>query len=214
MILIYHIRIKTKKFLEKTRNDELFKLYNSLTVNKLTLNAKKSNYVIFRPYQKWLSNNISIKFFDNKLNAFVSIEQKSCVKYLGVYFDLNLSWRFHINLIYSKISETVGHGIRQIKTLCTTHDFINTIQLFNIALYLFWSECLGTGCKIPSRQATCIDMAFDSKRPSTVGKFDRVRWPRVEIIDRNFPTVCNLCWQFQANFLRDGFKDVFQSMYQ
>ena len=68
-------------------HDELLKLYDWLTVNKLTLNAKKSNYVIFRPYQKRLSHNISIKFFHNKLNAFVSPEQKSCVKYLGIYFE-------------------------------------------------------------------------------------------------------------------------------
>ena len=89
-------------------NDELLKLYDWLTVSKLTLNAKKSNYVIFRPYQKRLSHSISIKFFDNKLNTFVSLEQKSCAKYLGIYFDENLSWKFHINLICSKISKTVG----------------------------------------------------------------------------------------------------------
>ena len=42
---------KNLKSLETKVNDELFKLYDWLTVNKLTLNAKKSNYVIFRPYQ-------------------------------------------------------------------------------------------------------------------------------------------------------------------
>ena len=99
---------KNLKRLETTVNDELFKLYDWITANKLTLNAKKSNYVIFRPYQKRLSHNISIKFFDNKLNAFVSFEQKTCVKYLGIYFDENLSWKFHINLICSKISKTIG----------------------------------------------------------------------------------------------------------
>ena len=99
---------KNLKSLESTMNDELLKLYDWLTVNKRTPNVKKSNYVIFCPYQKQLPHNISVNFFDHKLKAFVSLEQKSCVKYLGIYFDENLSWKFHINLICSKISKTVG----------------------------------------------------------------------------------------------------------
>ena len=58
-----------------------------------------------RPY--FLAED-SIKFFDNKFNAFVPLEHKSYVKYLGIYFDEHLSWKFHINLICSKISKTVG----------------------------------------------------------------------------------------------------------
>ena len=42
---------KNLKSFESTQNDELLKLYDWLTANKPTLNAKKSNYVIFRPYQ-------------------------------------------------------------------------------------------------------------------------------------------------------------------
>ena len=145
---------KNLKSLESTLNDELLKLYDRLTVNELTLNAKKSKYVIFRPYQKRLSHNISVKFFDNKLKAFVSLEQKSCVQYLGIYFDENLSWKFHINLICSKISKIVGiipklrHYVMR-KILLTLYNSL-------ILLYIFWFECLGTGSKMPSRQATQI----------------------------------------------------------
>ena len=96
------------KSLELIVNNELIKLYDWLTVNKLTLNTKKSNYIIFRPHQKRLNCNVSIKFFDNNRNAFVPLEYKSHVKYLGIYFDQHLSWKFHINLICSKISRTVG----------------------------------------------------------------------------------------------------------
>jgi len=38
---------KNLKSLESTVNDELCKLYDWLIANKLTLNIKKSNYVIF-----------------------------------------------------------------------------------------------------------------------------------------------------------------------
>ena len=39
------------KSLEKTVNSKLLKISDWFNANKLTLNAKKSNYVIFRPYQ-------------------------------------------------------------------------------------------------------------------------------------------------------------------
>jgi hypothetical protein len=41
---------KSLKSLESVVNSELIKVYIWLTANKLTLNVKKSNYVIFRPY--------------------------------------------------------------------------------------------------------------------------------------------------------------------
>ena len=43
---------KNLKSLEETVNNELLKVSEWLNANKLTLNAKKSNYVIFRPYQR------------------------------------------------------------------------------------------------------------------------------------------------------------------
>ena len=46
---------KDLKTLELTVNAELHNLYNWLTPNKLSLNIKKSKYVIFRPYQKKLN---------------------------------------------------------------------------------------------------------------------------------------------------------------
>jgi retron-type reverse transcriptase len=41
------------KSLKSVVNSELIKVYNWLTVNKLTLNMKKSNYIIFHPYQPY-----------------------------------------------------------------------------------------------------------------------------------------------------------------
>ena len=50
---------KNVKALETTINIELGKFYVWLTANKLTLNTKKSNFIVFHPYQKQL---ISQKF--------------------------------------------------------------------------------------------------------------------------------------------------------
>ena len=43
---------KISKSLEETVKSELAKVSDWLNANRLTLNAKKSNFVIFRPYQR------------------------------------------------------------------------------------------------------------------------------------------------------------------
>ena len=51
---------KDLKSLESVINIELQKVCNWLNANKLTLNTKKSNFVIFRPSQKKLGYQINI----------------------------------------------------------------------------------------------------------------------------------------------------------
>ena len=71
-LLYSHKNLKT---LEKIVNDELANVYNWLTSNKLSLNLKKSNFVIFRPYQQKLPftpklyTPISIKVASEKNDA-------------------------------------------------------------------------------------------------------------------------------------------------
>ena len=81
----------------------------SVTVtNKLTINAKKSNFVIFTPAQKRINDQPCIRIPDIINNGFVLLECKDYVKFLGVLIDKNLTWRPHIDHITSKISKIVG----------------------------------------------------------------------------------------------------------
>ena len=96
------------KSLEKTVNSELLKVSEWLNVNKLTLNAKKSNYVIFRPYQRKLNYSVNIEMIDNCTQIPTTLQCEDHVKYLGVLLDSNLSWKFHINNVALKIGRTVG----------------------------------------------------------------------------------------------------------
>ena len=79
-----------------------------LTANKLTLNTKKSNFVIFRPRQKKLVYEVNLNVIDNNTNTLTSLECKEYVKYLGVLIDSHLSWKFHIDYVASKLSKIVG----------------------------------------------------------------------------------------------------------
>ena len=104
-VLYSHENLKT---LELIVNIELNNLFNWLTANKLTLNRKQSNFVIFRLYQKRLNYLLQGNIFDNEENKNITLEHKNCIKYLGLLIDENLSSKNHIYTLTTKISKTVG----------------------------------------------------------------------------------------------------------
>ena len=99
---------KNLKSLEKTVNNELVRVSDWLNANKLTLNAKKSNFVIFRPHQRKMDHSVNILMFDNSNHILTSLECKDHVKYLGVLLDSHLSWKYHIDNVALKISRIIG----------------------------------------------------------------------------------------------------------
>ena len=96
--------------LESVTNIKLQKVCDWLNANKLTINAKKFNFAVFRPSQKKLtcSYQINIRIYNNASNSDTFVECKDYVKFLGVLIDKNLTWKYHINYIASKISRVVG----------------------------------------------------------------------------------------------------------
>ena len=85
------------KSLDDIVNLELRKLCDWLTTNKLTLNIKKTNFVIFCPAQRKLTFLPNITIFDNDKNKYISLERKESVKCLGIFIDQNLTWKHHID---------------------------------------------------------------------------------------------------------------------
>ena len=109
--------------------------------NKLTLNVKKSNYVIFRSRQKRIPFIPQIKIFNPTLNARVIVEMKDFVKYLGIMTDSELSWKHHIDFICHKISS------RSVRIIVKMRHYIPWRLLLNvyhalIAPYLNYGICL------------------------------------------------------------------------
>lgn len=94
--------------LEVTINKELTSVYNWLMANKFSFNTKKSNFVIFRPHQKRMNFDVTIKLFDHDKNSLILLERKDYVKYLGILIDSNLTWKQHISFISSKIRKSLG----------------------------------------------------------------------------------------------------------
>ena len=79
------------KKLNKLVNADLKHLVNWLNANKISLNVKKNEMVIFKSKQKTFEGDLKIKSCDKRLYPTES------VKYLGVKIDTNLGWQYHVN---------------------------------------------------------------------------------------------------------------------
>ena len=99
---------KDLKDLETVVNEELIKVGDWLDANKLSLNTSKSNFVIFHLYQHKPHCTIQLEIYNNDLKEIAPLEQKTFVKYLGILIDNNLSWKYHIDYISSKVSKGIG----------------------------------------------------------------------------------------------------------
>ena len=88
--------------LELTINKELKKLHTWLIVNRLSLNIEKTNFVVFHPFNKPITQKITLKIQKK------AIFEKDHVKYLGILIDSTLSWKNHIDNVSTKVSRSVG----------------------------------------------------------------------------------------------------------
>ena len=73
---------------------------------------------------------MQIKPFINK----EELEQKDTAKYLGIYFDNNLTWNKHIEYINCKLNRGIG-VLRKIKKIRQEKTLENIINAF-LKLYL------------------------------------------------------------------------------
>ena len=93
---------KNPKTLQKIVNKDLKTLYEWLCANRLSLNVGKTEFIIFRPPKKSLSNRIVLTLNRTKLY------ESPKIKYLGLILDSRLTWKDHITELSKKISRSVG----------------------------------------------------------------------------------------------------------
>ena len=88
---------KTSDDLQNIVNDELKKVYTYCASNKLSINFKKTNYMLITSIPR-RNTQIDIP----------NIQKKSSIKYLGVYIDQHLQWGTQITYVKNKISKNIG----------------------------------------------------------------------------------------------------------
>ena len=96
-------------------NDELNLVNEWLAINKLSLNIKKTRFMIFHYRQKNISNIIPNISINNE-----AVEHTSNFNFLGLNIDDTLSWNKHIVSVSSKISRSLG-VMSRLKRFLPTH---------------------------------------------------------------------------------------------
>ena len=103
-------------------NQELKNITSWLSCNKLSLNVKKTHYMLCKAKRKKLDQTFEIKINDQQ------IDKVNYRNLLGLYIDDELSWRKHIDQISTKISKMTEimtktrHvlSIQTLQTICNT----------------------------------------------------------------------------------------------
>lgn len=96
------ITSKSLKEINWKINADLAKITNWLRANRISLNTKKTEVVLFRSKNKAFTKKLNFRISGKKL------ELSRKVKYLGLLIDENLTWADHLSSLKTKLSRACG----------------------------------------------------------------------------------------------------------
>ena len=141
-------------------NLELKKVDSWLSANKLTINIKKTHYMMFhrtRIKQKCLINNPMVQVRNQNLTSVNN------TKFLGVIIDNKLKWLDHITFVKNKISKSIGiiNKIRKFLNKKTLRNLYYTfVYPYLIYCIEFWGNthdsCLSPLIKLQKKSVRII----------------------------------------------------------
>ena len=127
------ILFHSKKFktIETVVNTELKEVVRWLRLNKLSLNATKTELIFFRSNKHPLNyDNISIKMNGYKLTPV------DYIKYLGMYIDKFLNWSIHIKDLSKKLSRANGILSK------LRYNVYSSLLRYFLFIFKYWLQCL------------------------------------------------------------------------
>ena len=168
--------------LEKLINEELAKIKEWCDLNKLSINIKKTNYMIVKSPKK-KSGNINIKLPNKDGNSDI-IEKKDHIKYLGVLLDKKLSWKHHIAYVCSRLARNTGifSKLRHYMSLAQLKQlYYSLVHPYISYAILAWGSGVKTQIKqVQTKQNTVIRTIFFA---TTRGKNTENAFPLMNLID-------------------------------
>ena len=137
-----------------------------LNANKLSLNVKKSHYMVFHPKREKIDHQLILQINNQ------TIEQVQATKFLGYIIDEEITWKKHIQYLSNKLSKSIGILKKARKTLYTS----TLIQLYYTFLYPYltagitlWGKCNKTTFKtleITHKKAIRLILNKKNRTPS------------------------------------------------
>ena len=185
-----------------TMNEELQKIVVWLQANRLSLNVKKTHYIIFRSNRRLAHCDNSL-FIDNK-----AIEAVEYTKFLGVTIDSQLSWQKHISVVKGKVARGLG-------IICKARKSLNKkslITLYYSIMYPHFTYCIEVWGKA---SAIHIDSLFKlQKQTIKIIRSVPVRFPSKELFKEmkilKLSQIYSLfCLTFIFKFLKGLLPDIF-----
>ena len=103
--------------------------------NRLSVNIKKTNFVLFgnQAMLKNVTNQTRFKLFMGN----IEIGQTNTAKFLGIIIDSHLTWKTHIDNVTKKVAKSVGI-IKRVRH-CLPVDTLNT--LYNTLILPYINYC-------------------------------------------------------------------------
>jgi hypothetical protein len=96
-------------------NKQINNLFEWFCSNKLSLNAKKTKYIVIRPkYLRGDLGKFTILINDIALDRIGNDCKEKSVKFLGINLDENLTWKYHVTQVNKKVSSAL-FSIKQVK---------------------------------------------------------------------------------------------------
>ena len=185
-------------------NKELKDISLWLKVNKLSLNIKKTHYMIVTSKKK--KEKVSIEIDGHP------IDQVNNTKFLGVYIDNKLSWKKHISYIQGKIAR----GICIVTKARSLLNFKALKTLYYSFIYPYFSYCNHVwGCVKYKVLEKLVKLQNRAIRIMTLSKFRASTDPLFEkhdllkLIDINLYSYAKFMYSWYHNKLPSVFDNSF-----
>ena len=189
-------------------NEELVEYMKWMKTNKLTVNADKSHFMIFRKNRSRFSGNIPHLCLNGE-----SIPRVSTVRYLGVLLNETLSWLEHVNHIKGKIAKGIGI-ISKARKYVNAKTLLSLYYSFIYPYLIYCVEVWGCTCKthltpLIKLQKRAIRIVFSLSFEKNL----KVVYKKFNILDLSqiyYFFTCLFVFKFRQGMLPDIFDSFFE----
>ena len=194
------------KLLNKNINHDLSSLVKWLRANKISLNANKTELVIFKSKHKKLTKNLNFRISGQKIIPVHSI------KYLGIKLDENLTFQPHINDLSIKLSRSNGmlskirHYITYDTLISIYHAIFNSHIRYGCQVWgLTTNQSLKRIVSLQNKAMRIIHFQPPFSKPDLLYYLSNT----VKLVDQIKILNCLFVWEHQHSKLPTAFNNFF-----
>lgn len=198
---------KESNKLKKKLNEDIRNIFTWLCANRLSLNASKTEFIIFKPVKMRLEKRIKLNINGTK------IFESNKMKYLGLIVDRKLTWKLHLYELRKKLGVTLGilnqlkkHKVPINSLISIYYSLFQSYLSYGIALWGYANEVNFSKIKVLQNKAIRIIKGLDY-HASTNSTYKELKILKVEDLRTHY--LSNLMWEFDNGDLPTSFNTLF-----